>query len=132
METYYEDIYMAELKKGSLFDRQFYDSLSNTGFFNLVTQFEYSYPTHLPEIINSKTHDASIQLSNDGNKLYFYRNSDVWTSTKNDTSWSDPIQLLDINTASFEPSVFITLDEQTMFITSEKEGRIWKNGYLYI
>ncbi|MBL4669906.1 MAG: OmpA family protein [Flavobacteriales bacterium] len=123
---YYEDIYMAELKKGSLFDRQFYDSLSNTGFFNLVTQFEYSYPTHLPEIINSKTHDASIQLSNDGNKLYFYRNSDVWTSTKNDTSWSDPIQLLDINTASFEPSVFITLDEQTMFITSEKEGGFGK------
>ena len=31
-----------------------------------------------------------------------------------------------VNSESFEPSVFITLDEQTMFITSEKEGGFGK------
>ncbi|MGE0562581.1 MAG: OmpA family protein [Flavobacteriales bacterium] len=127
---FYEDIYLAELKKGSILDMKA-EIETNSGFLNLVSKFEYSAPILLPEVINSKDHDASIQLSNDGNKLYFYRNSDVWSSEKNDTSWSTPIQLSTINSTSFEPSIFITLDEQTMFLTSEREGGYGKMDIYY-
>lgn len=123
---YFEDIYIAELIKGSLFEPKQIGTDSSSGFFNLVTPFEYTLSKLLPQIINSKDHDASIQLSNDGNKLYFYRNSDVWTSTKTDTSWSTPVKLSIVNSESFEPSVFITLDENTMFISSEREGGFGK------
>jgi outer membrane protein OmpA-like peptidoglycan-associated protein len=123
---YYEDIYISHLIKGSLFDAKEQDLDSTSGFFSLLTDFEYSKPIHLPLMINSETHDASIQLSNDGTKLYFYRNSDVWTTTRTDSSWSEPIKMKVINTKFFEPSVFITLDEQTMFITSEKDGGFGK------
>jgi len=119
---YYEDIYLSELKKGSLFDSK--ENLKETsGFFNLVTDFEYSYAKPLPQIINSKDHDAGIQLSNDGKKLYFYRDSDVWSTEQlGDSAWLEPMKLSAVNSESFEPSVFITLDEKTMFITSEREG----------
>lgn len=123
---YFEDIYISNLIKGSLFEPKQIRTDSSSGFFNLVTPFEYSLSERLPPIINSKDHDASIQLSNDGNKLYFYRNSDVWTSTKNDSSWSEPVKLSIANSSSYEPSVFITLDEKTMFISSEREGGFGK------
>lgn len=122
---YFEDIFLSELKRGSISDMK--DSTGKkSGFLNLVNEFEYSTPIYLPSVINSKDHDASIQISNDGQKLYFYRNSDVWSSAKTDSSWSEPIQLSSINSTSFEPSIFITLDEKTMFITSEKEGGFGK------
>ena len=119
---YFEDVFITNLLKGSLFESKLARTDSSSGFFNLVNSFEYSISTRLPPVINSKDHDASIQLSNDGNKLYFYRNSDVWTSTKTDTIWNEPIKLSSVNSTSFEPSVFITLDEETMFISSEREG----------
>jgi len=123
---YFENIYMTTLKKGSLFEPKKKNVDPTSGFFNLVTDFEYSKIERLPAIINSEDHDASIQLSNDGKKLFFYRNSDVWTTEKNDTSWSEPVKMDAVNSESFEPSVFITLDEKTMFITSEKEGGFGK------
>lgn len=119
---YYEDIYSSILLKGSLFETDLKKN-QGSGFFNLVTDFEYTKATPLPSLINTKTHDASIQLSNDGKKLYFYRNFDVWiTQLINDSSWTEPELFSSVNTHSYEPSVYITLDEQTMFITSEKEG----------
>ncbi|MBI2280074.1 MAG: PD40 domain-containing protein, partial [Bacteroidetes bacterium] len=123
---YFEDIFFSKLLTESLFESKLAGTDSSSGFFNLVNPFEYSNSTPLPKIINSKDHDASIQLSNDGNKLYFYRNSDVWISTKTDTTWSEPIKLPLVNSTSFEPSVYITLDEKTMFISSEREGGIGK------
>lgn len=123
---YFEDIYISNLIKGSLFEPKKLSTDSSSGFFNLATPFEYSLAERLPAIINSKDHDASIQLSNDGNKLYFYRDLDVWITTKTDASWTNPVQLSNVNTKSFEPSVFITLDENTMFISSEREGGFGK------
>lgn len=123
---YYEDIYASELKIGSLFESKA-NRKKASGFFNLVTDFEYTKAKRLPEIINSKTHDAGIQLSNDGKKLYFYRDSDVWlTEQLGDTAWSTPFKLSAVNSDSYEPSVFITLDEKSMFITSEREGGFGK------
>lgn len=123
---YFEDIFITKLIKGSLFEEKDKEDKEKSGFFSLLTPFEYTKPSRLPQTINSKNHDASIQLSNDGNKLYFYRNSDVWTTNRTDSTWSEPIKMEVVNTESFEPSVFITLDEQTMFITSEKEGGFGK------
>lgn len=121
---YYENIYSSELLKGSL--SEISKNKSEAGFFNLKTEFEYSIPEKLPEIINGENHNASIQISNDGNKLYFYRDSDVWTAQKTDSTWEEPIKLADFSTDFFEPSVYITLDEKTMYITSEKEGGFGK------
>ncbi len=119
---FFEDIFISTLKYGSLFEAK--KSMKEVnGFFNLVTPFEYTEAIMLGKTINSETHDASIQLSNDGKKLYFYRNSDVWiTENEGDTMWSDPIKLSTFNSEAFEPSVFLTLDETTMYVTSEKDG----------
>lgn len=117
---FFEGIFSSELIKGSL--NELVDHKKEAGFFNLVTDFEYTSAKRLPSIINNEDHNASIQLSNDATKLYFYRDSDVWFAEKNDTSWNEPQKMGVINSESFEPSVYITLDEKTMYITSEKDG----------
>jgi outer membrane protein OmpA-like peptidoglycan-associated protein len=117
---YYEKIYHSTLTIGSLTEIE--EQRTGTGFFNLKTDFEYTTAKILPEIINGKDHNAGIQISNDGQKLYFYRNSDVWTSEKAEETWTTPKKLSEFNSQSFDPSVFITLNEKTMYITSEKKG----------
>lgn len=123
-DNYFEKIFSSELLKGSILEIS--KTKSESGFFNLKTDFEYSSPIKLPEIINGDNHNASIQISNDGQKLYFYRDSDVWTTIKEESAWTEPQKLTDFSTDFFEPSVYITLDEKMMYITSEKEGGFGK------
>ena len=60
---YHEDIFISELTKGSLFEEKKKYEKAKSGFFSLLTNFEYTTPIRLPDMINSATHDASIQLS---------------------------------------------------------------------
>ncbi len=121
---YYEDIYRARLLEGSIFDPSRFDTASNrAGFFSLVTPFQYSMPKPMGENINSSGHEGAIQLSPDGEHLYFYHDFDVWKSKREDTTWSKAERLgKEVNSKAYEPSVAISLDEQVMFIVSDKEG----------
>ena len=119
---YYESIYTSELITGSLIEakRKMQDS---SGFFSLITPFNYTKATPLSSKINPNEHEASIHLSGDGKKLYLYKNNDIYLSVNPfDTAWTTPEKLAIINSDQFDPSVFITADEQTMFISSEREG----------
>lgn len=71
--------------------------------------------------INTDDHDAAITYASDETQLYIYREEDVWVSTLDEGVWSLPIRDEGrINTAKgYEPSVFITEDQQQMFVVSE-------------
>lgn len=74
--------------------------------------------------INTKTHDATITISPDGNTLYIYHKNDIWKSTRNDKGkWSEPVRMNNnINLGEVNPSVFISYDQQELYIVSIAEG----------
>ncbi len=121
---YFEDIYFTELIEGSLFDEQRLDTLTkNGGFITLVTDMKYSDPVHMWSSVNSKKHDGAIQLSNDEDSLYFYRDFDIWVAPVSDTLKEiKPHRFDAANTSAYEPSVYFSYDGRTMFVSSEREG----------
>lgn len=74
--------------------------------------------------INTNEHDASISLSPDGKKLFIYRFNAVWESEFNNGIWNKPTKLNNyINgKRSHEPSVSLTIDGNTLYFVSERDG----------
>lgn len=100
----YEDIYIS-VKEG--------DSWS------FSTKFDSSN-VYISKDINSKFHDAAIAFNEAEDKLYIYRKNHVWVSEKKDDGkWSAPEKMnKNVNSGTHEPSVFLTKDEQTLYVTS--------------
>ena len=71
--------------------------------------------------VNTEYHDATITYAGDESQLFIYRDQDVWVSQLDNGLWTVPSRALGrINTEKgFEPSVFITQDEKTMFVVSD-------------
>jgi tetratricopeptide (TPR) repeat protein len=118
---YYEDIYYVTLEQGELFDNITADTIETEDGIEIITSFKFSEPKKFRKGINTPKHDAAIQLTQDGKKLYIFREGDIWVTQKNDTGWTDPIEIED-NTKYFEPSIFISANEQIKIISSEREG----------
>lgn len=105
--AYFEDIYMCE-KKREL----------------------WSAPKSVSKMINTNTHEATVALSANGEKLYIYRTSEELTGgniyiTKFDgEDWTDPEKLdFAINTEEgWESSASITAEENTFYFSSNREG----------
>lgn len=80
--------------------------------------------------INTETHDACVGLSPNGNTMYIYRtsknivNGDLYESEYINGKWSTPVIMSNnINNAnSTEPSASISLDGQTLYFSSDREG----------
>lgn len=73
--------------------------------------------------VNSEYHNAVIAFNKDETKLYIYRDSDIYESELTENKWSDPVKMSDnLNSDEFEPSIYISKDEQFLIITSNKEG----------
>lgn len=74
--------------------------------------------------INTKWHDAVISFSDNEEKLFIYRQNHVWVSESKNGAWTNPIKLgKEINSKGHEPSIFLTHDERSMFVVSNrKEG----------
>jgi outer membrane protein OmpA-like peptidoglycan-associated protein/tetratricopeptide (TPR) repeat protein len=72
------------------------------------------------EINDGKAHEAPISLSADGNTLYIYKENGIWKSTKTETGqWDIPVKMnQNVNIGSANPSMFITPNEDEMFIVS--------------
>lgn len=123
---YFEDIYSAELVKGSLFEHIVKISDSTRGkYFNLVTDFEYQNFRQLGKEVNSSDHDGSIQLDKDDKTLYYYHKSDIW-KIDIDSEAKDKAEAkklgLHVNSDQHEPSIFFSYDGKKLFIVSDRPG----------
>ncbi|HLC82669.1 MAG TPA: hypothetical protein VJI69_02490, partial [Bacteroidia bacterium] len=93
---YYEDVFISH-KEGS----------------NWVT------PSSIGTNINTNAHDAAIAISNDGQKLFIFKDDsydggDIYISSLDSTDWSSPERLKgEINTAAWEGSASLSADEKT-------------------
>ncbi|MFI5203827.1 MAG: OmpA family protein [Flavobacteriales bacterium] len=118
--------------------------LSNTGskFYHDHYKFEdiyisqktekgWTYPTkfdssgiYISSGVNSKFHDAAITYNKTEDKLFIYKEKDVWQCELKDGVWSEPIRMnTNINSSGHEPSVYITQDQKTLFfVSNRKEG----------
>lgn len=80
--------------------------------------------------INTNAHDAAIGISNDGQKLFVFRDNgydggDIYMSVLSGDSWSAPEKLKgDVNTSAWEGSASLSADEKTLYFSSE-----WPGGY---
>ncbi|TND02413.1 MAG: ompA [Bacteroidetes bacterium] len=102
---YFEDIYLTEKKDG-----------------------RWTQPVALDTGINSVGHDACIAISNDGQTLIVFKNSnedlgDIYFSKLFGIRWTTPVRLEgDVNTPAWEGSASLSADEKIMFFASEREG----------
>jgi len=79
--------------------------------------------------LNSKTHDAAVGLSSDGNSMIIYRTNkdltagDLYLSHYENNSWSEPEMLNEaINTEYQEASASLTNDQRTIYFSSNRPG----------
>lgn len=78
--------------------------------------------------INSFGHDACIAISNDGQTLIVFKNSemdlgDIYFSKLDGVHWSIPVRIEgDVNTPMWEGSASLTANEKVMYFASEREG----------
>ncbi len=107
----YEDIYIS-VKEGDNWRRS--------------TKFDSSN-VYINKNINSKWHDAAVSFNDAEDKLYIYRDNHVYVSSLENEKWTDPVKMNDnVNSKKgHEPSVFITQDEQTLYVVStDREGGV--------
>ena len=81
---------------------------------------------YIPKDLNTKSHDAGIIYSADGNTLYTYKNDLIWKSILENGKWSKLVELdKNINSSQYNiPSVSLSKDGNTIFFVSTR-----KDGY---
>lgn len=100
---YFEDVYIAYNKDGN-----------------------WSAPQNMGEPINTGSHDATIGLSPDAQKLLIYRSSgkdggDIYFCELKGDKWSKPERFpKNINTEHHESSACFSFDERTLYFVSNK------------
>lgn len=119
--NYYEDIFISRNQANDWdVSKKIDSSYVKPNFFANL----FSPAKSIGSSINTKEHDASISLSNDGKKLFLYRFNAVWQSEIADGKWGKPLKLNDyINGRNtHESSVSLTEDENTLYFVSERDG----------
>ena len=103
-QMYYEDIYIAESANGEW-------KVTNPG-----------------KPLNSKVHDATAGLSNDGQTLYIYKdvhNGDIYECKQKGNKWDKPVALpKTINSKFHESSASLSPDGRTIYFISDREGSV--------
>lgn len=88
----------------------------------------WATPSGIGTNINTGAHDAAIAISNDGQKLFIFKDDsydggDIYLSTIDSISWSAPEKLKgEVNTAAWEGSASLSADEKTLYFSSERPG----------
>jgi len=111
---------------------------SNFGVFDQATglHFEDIYVSYKdrngvwqePELlsINTAQHNATVNVSVDGQTLYIYRDvngGDIYESRLVGETWSEPVPVSDqINSSAWETHLTITPDGQTIYFVSNRRG----------
>ncbi|MDF2436906.1 MAG: hypothetical protein K0Q95_1282 [Bacteroidota bacterium] len=105
MGIYYEDVFVTHMENGS-----------------------WVTPSGIGSNINTNVHDAAIAISNDGQKLFIFRDNgfdggDIYLSKLKGDSWSEPEKLKgEVNSSSWEGSASLSADERTLYFSSEASG----------
>jgi outer membrane protein OmpA-like peptidoglycan-associated protein len=86
---------------------------------------KWTPPVALPPPVNTKVHDATVALSNDGQKLFIYSPSnegDILISTLDGDKWSRPVDAggKSINTKYSEIHACFSYDEKSIYFVSNK------------
>ncbi|MFL5762515.1 MAG: tetratricopeptide repeat protein [Bacteroidia bacterium] len=88
----------------------------------------WATPGSIGNNINTNTNDAAIAISNDGQKLFIFKDNsydggDIYISTLDSNGWSAPEKLKgEVNTAAWEGSASLSADEKTLYFSSERPG----------
>lgn len=87
----------------------------------------WSDPKGISNVINTVEHDAAVSLSNDGKKLFVYRDDrsnggDIYVSIFKDSAWTYPEKVYGISTRSWEGSASLSADEKTLYFSSDRPG----------
>jgi outer membrane protein OmpA-like peptidoglycan-associated protein/tetratricopeptide (TPR) repeat protein len=106
---------------GLYFEDIFYTTKRTNGSWNQAEVIDKSSGYLSKEFKEGKKHEAPISLSADGKTLFIYKQNSIWKSELDEEGkWSIPRKMnQNVNIGSANPSVFITRDEQEMFIVSE-------------
>ncbi|HEY6162371.1 MAG TPA: hypothetical protein VI112_14155 [Bacteroidia bacterium] len=106
--------------QGEYFEDIFITTKDSTG--------QWKEPESIGDNINTTGHDACIALSNDGQKLFIFKNlpSDVgaiYMSRLVGDTWTDPQPLKgEVNSNYWEGSISLSWDERTVYFSSERPG----------
>jgi len=103
-------------------DHEYYEEIFESRRLNGVWQ-----PARiLPEPVNSKFHNASVNIAPDGSEMFIYNDTnggDIYVTYQHNGIWSDEKPLEgDVNTIALENSAAITRDGQKLFFTSNRPG----------
>jgi hypothetical protein len=85
-------------------------------------------PVSIGANINTNAHDAAIAISNDGQKLFIFKDDsydggDIYISKLDSNNWSTPQKIKgEVNTAAWEGSASLSADEKTLYFSSERPG----------
>lgn len=89
---------------------------------------EWAESVSIGSIINGVNHESCIAMSNDGQKLFIFKNtadagSDIYISHLDGQVWSVPEMLKgEINTLFWDGSISLSSDEKTVYFSSERPG----------
>lgn len=123
---YFEDIYICDIIEGRLMHRFEFDSSLQTGYTNLLASMKFSSPNSLGPNINSPAHEGCVTFSFDARRLFIYKDLKVWETEEKDGVWQAPHEMTGIsallNKQSYEPSISLSTDENTIYIACEQPG----------
>ena len=110
------------------FDDKYYEDISCSNFSN----HKWLTCEKLNRPVNSRKHEAIINVSRDGRRIYFYRSVDqgsfYYADLKPSGAWSKIKPLLDkqeVNTNAWETSFFgfaTTVADNELFVVSDRDG----------
>ncbi|MBX2896324.1 MAG: OmpA family protein [Cyclobacteriaceae bacterium] len=103
-------------------DNEYYEEI----FYSKKVDGQWTPARNLSGPLNNNYHNASINLSPDGKEMLLYHDSnggDILASfLKPDGTWTDPKEILEINTEYIENSATITADGNKLFFSSNRPG----------
>ena len=112
------------------FDDKYYEDICVSYFTNNI----WSVCEQLQKPVNTRKHEAIINVSKDGKRIYFYKSVDqgtfYYSDLKNNGTWSGLKLLLnkeEVNTNSWETSFFgfaTTVADNELFVVSDRDGGV--------
>ena len=103
---FYEDIYISQAKK----------------------DLSWSSSNKLSAMINTNTNEATIGISPDGQKLYIYKDEDIYYSTLVGETWTGLFSFgEEVNSKNFEAHITIASVGKSMFFSSDRPGGLGGN-----
>jgi hypothetical protein len=133
-------MYFTARKRGSTGGKIFHDSRYFEDIYVAIKENENWVSSmkidtmfkHTTGKINTKFHNAPIAFNHDETKLYLYRNSDIYESSLNGNLWSEPIKISEnFNSDEYEPSIFISEDDNYLLLVSNREGGLGGRDLYY-